>query len=219
MAHIWHTITLDNGVDVGIWQQFDRTNRNAPVPFAGATTLSNEPGSVAEFVADIEMRTSSYVRWPESVRPLLRPLAAGRYMPDRHTLTSKQLDLYLTGEPLVPAPAHSLPIEYMEGPYRYVGTMGGQAVAGFAIFERALALYRDWELVDVLSCTVANLGSQQETSNLTEPIDTLRALVSEGRRADAREFLTSTLRPELDRLPADLGLNAILDDLAVALTD
>jgi hypothetical protein len=55
------------------------------------------------------------------------------------------------GEPLVAAPAHALPIEYMEGPYRYQGTLGGKPVSGFAFYERSLALYRDWELDDVLA--------------------------------------------------------------------
>ena len=72
-------------------------------------------------------------------------------MPDRHRLTSRKLDLDLTGEPLVAAPAHALPLEYMEGPYRYRGTLRGEPVSGFAFYERSLALYRDWELVDVLA--------------------------------------------------------------------
>ena len=38
----------------------------------------------------------------------------------------------------------------MEGPYRYHGTLRGEPVSGFAFYERSLALYRDWELADVL---------------------------------------------------------------------
>jgi predicted secreted hydrolase len=146
-AHEWRTINLDNGVDLNIWRQFDRTNNNALQPFSGATTSS--PVSDPEYADDIEVTVSSYVRWPESVRPLVPPLSAVRYMPDRHSLTSRKLDLELTGEPLVAAPAHALPIEYMEGPYRYQGTMGGKPVSGFAFYERSLALYRDWELAQI----------------------------------------------------------------------
>jgi len=146
-AHEWRTINLDNGVDLSIWRQFDRTNNNALQPFSGATTSS--PVSAPEYADDIEVTVSSYVRWPESVSPLVPPLSAVRYMPDRHRLTSRELDLDLTGEPLVAAPAHALPIEYMEGPYRYQGTMGGQPVSGFAFYERSLALYRDWELAEI----------------------------------------------------------------------
>ena len=148
-SHEWRTINLDNGVDLSIWRQFDRTNHNALQPFSGATTSSGD--SDPEFADDIEVTVKSYVRWPESVRPLVRPPTAARYMPDRHRLTSRNLDLDLMGEPLVAAPAHALPIEYMEGPYRYHGTLRGKPVSGFAFYERSLALYRDWELDDVLA--------------------------------------------------------------------
>ena len=147
-AHEWRTINLDNGVDISVWRQFDRTNRNAIQPFSGATTSS--PDSDPEYADDVEVTVTSYVRWPESIRTLVPPPAAARYMPDRHRLTSRELDLDLTGEPLVPAPAHGLPLEYMEGPYRYHGTLRGEPVSGFAFYERSLALYRDWELADVL---------------------------------------------------------------------
>ena len=141
-AHEWRTINLDNGVDISIWRQFDRTNHNAIQPFSGATTSS--PDSDPEYADDVEVTVTSYVRWPESIRTLVPPPAAARYMPDRHRLTSRKLDLDLTGEPLVPAPAHGLPLEYMEGPYRYHGTLRGEPVSGFAFYERSLALYRDW---------------------------------------------------------------------------
>jgi predicted secreted hydrolase len=148
-SHEWRTINLDNGVDLSIWRQFDRTNHNALQPFSGATTSSGDADP--EFADDIEVTVTSYVRWPESVSPLVRPPVAARYMPDRHRLTSRKLDLDLVGEPLVAAPAHALPIEYMEGPYRYAGTLRGKPVSGFAFYERSLALYRDWELDDVLA--------------------------------------------------------------------
>jgi predicted secreted hydrolase len=148
-SHEWRTINLDNGVDLSIWRQFDRTNHNALQPFSGATTSSDDADP--EFADDIEVTVTSYVRWPESVSPLVRPPVAARYMPDRHRLTSRMLDLDVVGEPLVAAPAHALPIEYMEGPYRYHGTLRGKPVSGFAFYERSLALYRDWELDDVLA--------------------------------------------------------------------
>ncbi len=148
-AHEWRTINLDNGVDLSIWRQFDRTDHNALQPFSGATTSS--PDADPEYADDIEVTVDSYVRWPEPVRTLVPPPAAARYMPDRHRLTSRKLDLDLVGEPLVAAPAHALPLEYMEGPYRYRGTFRGEPVSGFAFYERSLALYRDWELADVLA--------------------------------------------------------------------
>lgn len=151
-SHEWRTINLDNGIDLSIWRQFDRVNGNALQPFSGATTCS--PDSDPEFADDIEVEVASYVRWPESVRTLVPPPAKARYMPDRHRLTSRKLDLDLTGEPLVAAPAHALPIEYMEGPYHYRGSFRGQPVSGFAFYERSLALYRDWELADIAESQV-----------------------------------------------------------------
>ncbi len=142
---------------MSIWRQFDRTNGNALQPFTGVTVSHPDPAVAPECAEDVEVTISSYVKWPNSVRPLVRPPAPARYMPDRHRITSATLQLDLVGEPLVPAPAHGLPIEYMEGPYRYRGTLRGKPVTGFAFNERSLALYRDWELVQVLTTTVANL--------------------------------------------------------------
>jgi predicted secreted hydrolase len=146
-SHEWRTINLDNGIDLSIWRQFDRTNSNALQPFSGITI--SYPDSPPECFEDVEVIVDSYVRWPDSVRPLIPPLSQVRYMPDRHRLTCDTLQLALTGEPLVAAPAHALPIEYMEGPYRYQGTLRGEAVSGFGFYERSLALYREWELADV----------------------------------------------------------------------
>jgi len=148
-AHEWRTINLDNGVDLSIWRQFDRTNHNALQPFSGATTSS--PDGDPEYADDIEVTIDSYVRWPDEVKTLVPPPSTVRYMPDRHRLTSQALDLDLTGEPLVATPAHALPLEYMEGPYLYRGTFRGKPVSGFAFYERSLALYRDWELADVVA--------------------------------------------------------------------
>lgn len=148
-SHEWRTINLDNGVDLSIWRQFDRTNGNALQPYSGVTVGYPDPEDAPECAEDVEVIIESYVRWPDAVRPLVPPLATDRFMPDRHRITCATLQLDLAGEPLVAAPAHALPIEYMEGPYRYRGTLRGAPVSGFGFYERSLALYRDWELVDV----------------------------------------------------------------------
>ncbi|OBI48963.1 secreted hydrolase [Mycobacterium kyorinense] len=146
-SHEWRTINLDNGVDLSIWRQFDRTNNNAVQSFSGVTV--SHPQQQPQCAEDVDVVVHSYVQWPDSVRPLVPPLAADRFMPDRHRLSCTTLQLELVGEPLVAAPAHALPIEYMEGPYRYHGTLHGEPVSGFGFYERSLALYRDWELADV----------------------------------------------------------------------
>jgi predicted secreted hydrolase len=210
-SHEWRTINLDNGIDLSVWHQFDRTNRNALQSFSGATT------SDGECAEDVDVAIESYVRWPHSVRTLVPPPAEVRYMPDRHRLTSKALELDLVGQALVPAPAHALPIEYMEGPYRYRGTMRGRRVSGFAFYERSLALYRDWELIDVLAASVANLRPRSE--ELVAKVDTLRGLVVSGRRQEALDCVDTAIRPTVDKLPAGSGveLKAVLDDLVTAL--
>jgi CrtC N-terminal lipocalin domain len=196
-AHEWRTINLDNGVDLSIWRQFDRTKRNALQPFSGITTSS---GDHAEYAEDVEVEILSYVRWPESVRTLVPPPAKVRYMPDRHRLASDTLDLHLTGEPLVAAPAHGLPIEYMEGPYRYRGTLRGKPVSGFAFYERSLALYRNWELVDVLAAAVGE-----------SRVAFLRDLIADCRHDEAVKHL-STMRSD------DAEVTQIVDELVGSLS-
>jgi predicted secreted hydrolase len=207
-SHEWRTINFDNGVDLSIWRQFDRTNGNALQPFTGATTSHPDPAIPPECAEDVEVTISSYVRWPNTVRPLVRPLAPARYMPDRHRITCATLQLDLVGEPLVPAPAHGLPIEYMEGPYRYQGTLWGKPVSGFAFNERSLALYRDWELVEVLATTVADVEP-----GLQAVVDQLVPLVAAGRRRAAVQLLSGTLPVQ------NATLATLLDDLIAVLSE
>ncbi|HSS25273.1 MAG TPA: lipocalin-like domain-containing protein, partial [Mycobacterium sp.] len=209
-SHEWRTINFDNGVDLSIWRQFDRTNGNALQPFTGVTTSYPDPAMPPECAEDVEVTISSYVRWPDTVRPLVRPLAPARYMPDRHRITCATMQLDIIGEPLVAAPAHGLPIEYMEGPYRYRGTLWGKPVTGFAFNERSLALYRDWELIEVLVTTVANLESP--TPDLQTMVDQLAPLVASGRRSDAVELLTSVPSIQNDTVAT------ILEDIIAVLT-
>ena len=187
-SHEWRTINLDNGVDMSIWRQFDRTDGNALQPFTGVTVSYPDPAMAPECADDVEVTVSSYVRWPDAIRPLLKPLASARFMPDRHRLRCPSLQLDLSGEPLVAAPAHGLPIEYMEGPYRYRGTMRGEPVTGFAFYERSLALYRDWELIDVLAAAVEDLSPAEQ-----QVVDQVRPLVASGDRSEARKVLQAIL--------------------------
>jgi hypothetical protein len=72
----------------------------------------------------------------------------------------------------------------MEGPYRYHGTMRGEPVSGFAFYERSLAMYRDWELIDVLENTLVSRN---------DVLDQLRSLVAAGNRSGARKLLQDNL--------------------------
>lgn len=215
ISHEWRTIHLDNGVDFVGWRQFDRRADNAALPFTGATVVY--PDGEAQCVEDVDVHTTSYVRWPETVRQLIRPPSVGRYLPDRHTLRSATLDLELTGEPLVAAPAHALPIEYMEGPFLFRGTMAGKPVRGFGISERSIAMYRDWELVDVLATTIDN--HEAAGDRLAPLMAKLATMIIDGQRQEARDYLDATFRPAIERLSTDAAaeLGQIADDLAKAL--
>ena len=218
ISHEWRTIHLDNGVDFVGWRQFDRKRRNALRSFSGATVTYAEPGSAPECVEDVEVHTTSHVRWPESVHQLVRPPVGARYLPDRHHLRSATLDLELTGEPLVALPAHALPVEYMEGPFRFHGTMRGNPVSGFGISERSMALYRDWELVEVLEAAVEHV--QPPCDQLSSTVAALRPIVDAERRREALAFVDAAIRPVLDELSAASKdeLVRIVDDLAAALS-
>jgi hypothetical protein len=59
--------------------------------------------------------------------------------------------------------------------------MRGEPVSGFAFYERSLALYRDWELIEVLASAVDD----------EELVGELRTLVASGKRPEARKLLQS----------------------------
>jgi hypothetical protein len=107
-------------------------------------------------------------------------------------------------------PAHGLPIEYMEGPYRYSGTLWGKPVTGFAFNERSLALYRDWELVEVLATTVANMEPADRDLQMAAGL--LVQLLARGRRQEAVGLLTTV------RAAQSGPLATLLDDLVAALS-
>jgi predicted secreted hydrolase len=213
-SHEWRTINLDNGVDLSIWRQFDRMEGNALQPFSGVTVSYPDPAVAPKCGEDVEVTVNSYVRWPNSIRPLLPPPSSVRFMPDGHRLTCVTLQLDLTGEPTVAAPAHGLPIEYMEGPCRYRGTLRGEPVSGFGFYERSLALYRDWELVEVLGAVVEDI--QPSKPRLVSLVDRIRPLVASGRRKAARELLHAAAAA----LPSDqaAGCSDVIDALIETLS-
>ena len=214
-AHQWHTISLDNGVDLSVWRQFDRRDGNVLVPFTGITA-AHADGSPPECVEDLVVTTTSFVRWPDAVRSLVRPPSTARYLPERHTVSSAALELELTGEPSVQAPAHALPIEYLEGPYRYHGTMRGRPVTGLALYEATDARYRDWELVEVLEVQIAHHGV--ESAELSVALGDARSAVERHDGPVALQQL-ERVRALLETLPekASGDLVEILDGLILAI--
>ena len=124
-AHEWRTINLDNGVDISIWRQFDRTNRNALQPFSGATTSS--PDADPEYADDIEVDRHQ-LRALARVDPHAGAAARGGSVHAR----SSSLDVTQArpgpdGGAVGARAGARLPLEYMEGPYRYHGTLSRRA--------------------------------------------------------------------------------------------
>jgi hypothetical protein len=225
MSHEWRTYFLENGMDFSSWRQFDRTARNAAHSFGGATTY--DPVHGARYADDIVYENLSYVRTENHpVAPLLPPRADVLYYPSRHLLSSKSLDLELQAEPIVDAPLLAFPVEYMHGPVLLSGTLQGQPIKGVGSFELTLHLYRDFELVTVLSDSVKHLPPAAALPS-TAPIDAILKTISRvgvavdsGDSAAAMAVADGRLRGELLTLAAPYrdDMVQILDDLLVAMT-
>ena len=83
-------------------------------------------------------------------------------------------------------------------------------MSGFAFYERSLALYRDWELIDVLAAAVANSRSEE----LVAKVNGLRPLVETGHHQEASDYVDTAIRPAVDG-----KLKVVLDDLVTALRE
>jgi hypothetical protein len=83
-------------------------------------------------------------------------------------------------------------------------------VTGFAFNERSLALYRDWELVEVLATTVANI--EPPAPGLQTMVNQLVPTVAAGRRREALELLSKM------SVSQNTALATILDDLIAVLS-
>jgi hypothetical protein len=106
-----------------------------------------------------------------------------------------------------------LPIEYLEGPYRYHGTMRGEPVTGVALYEATIAMYRDWELIDVLATQVA--AAHADSDELGSALDGARSHIARRNDAVTLDFLRDELRPLVAVLPGD-ELLELLGDLTDA---
>lgn len=219
-SHEWRSVNLDDGSDLSIWRQFDRRHRNAVEPFSGATRYQSGTDRT-DYAPDVVVTNMSYVKWPSSVATFVPPPSPNRYLAAAHQLAVPEWDLTLTATPLVAAPAHALPVEYMTGPMDYQGTLAGQPVSGFGMSERTLALYRDWELVDVLRVSVTRLPAQAfipgavSRAELRQLVEDLGLQVDNADRVGAHHTIETRLRPAVRTLapPHRPFLDELLHDL------
>jgi predicted secreted hydrolase len=220
--HEWRQLHLDNGYELSVWQQVDRLRGNRLIPFSGATAATPDGRVLA--TTDVALDRLSFVRDPGTVRSQFQLTDGPRYFTDRYALRIPAWDLEVAADPLVPAPAHALPIEYWSGPTRVVGRMAGKPVSGFGFHERTLAFARDFELVDVLRQSVRHLPESALTAvghtpltfaNLVWEID---GFLSHHDAAAARQYLDSRIAPVIDQLAPPLRdhLRQIVSDVATA---
>ncbi len=226
LSHEWRTFFLENGMDFSSWRQFDRMDRNSEYSYGGATIYT--PADGASYVGDIVYENLSYVRTENHpVKPLLPARSEVLYFPNRHRLSSASLDLQLDVEPLVTAPLLAFPVEYMHGPALLSGTLAGQPIKGIGSFELTLHLYRDFELLTVLSDSVAHLPPaailpattpmEQVLTNVLK----VREFVENGDSSSARATANEQLRAQLQTLaePYRSEMLQILDDLIATLSE
>jgi hypothetical protein len=147
-SHEWRQINLNNGVDLSIGRQFDRTNNNIVSPTTGATvsfTNGSAPTWAEGLPNDLTVEYIRYRKFPRSsaINTLLPPPSPNMYVTTKHIVRSAALGMelmctYVSTE----TPAANLVIEYFEGPATWEGTFNGQSVSGTGIFESTFALYR-----------------------------------------------------------------------------
>lgn len=222
--HEWRQLHLDNGWELSVWQQFDRLRGNRLIPFSGATAATPDGRVVA--TTEVQIDPLSFVRDPGTVRAQYQLSNDARYFTDRYALRIPAWNLDAISEPLVPFPAHALPIEYWSGPTRITGRMGGQPVEGLSFHERTMAFTRDFELVDVLRQSVRHQPESAFTPSghtpltLANQIWELDGFLSHHDHATARDFLATRIGPILDRSSSSERehLLRIATDLAAMLT-
>jgi hypothetical protein len=201
--HEWRQIGLDNGIEMSVWMHFDRHRTNRPIPFTGVTAAG--PHGQLDATTDVVLERLSFVRDPGQVRPLY-PLDGPKYFTDRYRLLVPGWELDLVSEPLVPAPAHLLPIEYWSGPTRITGTLGRDPVTGFGFHERTLCFSRDFELVDVLRQTLGRLPPDAFENDSPTPLAAanlvweIDGFLSHRDHQAALRHLASRVRPVIERL-------------------
>ncbi|MBX3026559.1 secreted hydrolase [bacterium] len=202
--HEWRQIHLDNGMELSVWLHVDRMRGNRPIPFSGATAATPDGRVVA--TSELTIERHSWVRDPGRVRPRSRLTRGAQYLADRYRLIVPAWELDVCSEPLVPAPAHVLPIEYWSGPTRVRGAVGGRPVRGLGFHERTWVFARDFELVDVLRGTLRHLPADAFPAASPGPLALsdqaweVDAFLSHGGRAAARAHLRNRLRPHVEAL-------------------
>ena len=215
--HEWRVMHLDNGWDLSAWQQFDAQRGDRLIPFSGVTAQG--PAGEVRATTDFRIERLSFVRDPGAIRAMV-PLARGpAWLTDRFHLSVRDWELSVTAEPLVPTPAHGMPIEYWNGPVRLVGTMAGRPVSGVGFHERSKLWHTPHDLVFVLRETLDHLPtngpSGDEARRIADRVWNCDVLLARGDRAGTRRLLVEQVVPRMSLLapPGREAAQNVLDDL------
>ncbi len=219
--HEWRVLHLDNGWDMSVWQQFDSRRGDRLIPFSGVSAQG--PDGEVRSTSDFHVERLSFVRDPGHIVPT-KPLArGGAFLTDRFHLTVRDWALSVTAEPLVPAPAHLMPIEYWNGPVRLIGQMAGRPVSGFGFHERSKLWWRPHDLVYVLRETLVHLPAVGEGGRwarvLAHRVWNCDVLLARRDRRGALEYLAREVEPGLRALdpPGGDAARGVYDALVAAL--
>jgi hypothetical protein len=207
--HEWRVIHLDNGWDLGVWQQFDAERGDRLIPYSGVTAQG--PNGEVRSTTDLQIEPLSFARDPRRVEPMRRLARGEAWFTDRFHVTVRDWPLSITSEPLVQAPAHRMPIDYWNGPIRVVGQMAGRPVSGFGFQEQTKLWHRPHDLVYVLRETLRHLPatgqSGADAQVLANRVWNCDVLLGRRDRAGALEYLVREVEPGL-RLLAQPGRDA-----------
>jgi len=223
-SHEWRQINLENGVDLSIWRQFDRVNGNTVSETTGTNAFLNgsEPTWTPGLPNDLTVEYFRYRKFPRSaaINTLIPPPSPNMYVATKHIVRSAALGMELLCEYVATeTPAVNLVIEYFEGPATWTGTYNNQAVSGIGIFESTFALYRHWELVDVLYDSVAHLSDSvfspsRSKTQVLQTIDGVRPFVSSNPLLDNRVaaglYIQGSIVPALQTLNPGLDKSDML---------
>jgi hypothetical protein len=226
-GHDWIQVSLDNGVEFSLWQQFDKRDDNRQVPFSGITLTGPAPMPRVDFSTAYEVERPSFGRDPGLMKPLVPPPDDGpRYFGERHRLRVPEWGLDLVAEPLVSRPAYALPVEDWHGPTYLHGVLGTSPVTGFGFYERTMNFQRDFELAYALRQSLlplpqdarnASSPSPRELADRAGEVDAMR---SRNDREGALNYLQDIVRGDIERHlqePYQGDLLQIVEDLSVAL--
>jgi hypothetical protein len=153
----WRVMQFDDGWDMSLFHQYLRPAHSTVVPWSGLSAQGPGPEHALRASTEVTLGIPEFIRSPGVVRALSMLTDGPRWFPHRYRVQVPAWEMDVHCEPLVPAPAHALPIEYWTGPVRLQGTHRGRPVTGYGFDERARPWVLDFELARALGESIRHL--------------------------------------------------------------